>query len=154
MENLLLLIHPATGILAMLAAVWVFVDAFNAAEGSQGRIKTLSLFCAGLMWLTYLIAGYWYVVFYGPDKAIIKAGPWPFGHNFFMEVKEHVFLALILLATYLPIAARDIAHNKAARRLTLWVAGLIVPTSLAMEGAGAIISLAVRVGLLKSAAGG
>jgi hypothetical protein len=151
MENLLLLLHPATGVLAMLAAVWVFVDTLNATENSQARIKTVSLLCAALMWLTYLMAGYWYVVYYGPDKAIIKAGPWAFGHNFFMEVKEHVFLMLILLATFLPIATRDSVRSKAARKVTLWVAGLIVPTALAMEGSGAIISLAVRIGLIKSA---
>jgi hypothetical protein len=137
----------------MLAAVWVFVDTLNVSEGSQARIRNVSLICAGFMWLTYLMAGYWYVVFYGVDKAIIKAGPWPFGHNFFMEVKEHVFLMLILLATYLPIAARNLVRSKAARTVTLWVAGLIVPTSLAMEGSGAIISIAVRVGLLKGAGG-
>jgi hypothetical protein len=153
MENVLLLLHPATGVLAMLAAVWVFVDTLNVNEGSQARIRNVSLMCAGFMWLTYLMAGYWYVVYYGADKAIIKAGPWPFGHNFFMEVKEHVFLMLILLATYLPIAARNLVRSKAARIVTLWVAGLIVPTSLAMEGSGAIISLAVRVGLLKGAGG-
>ena len=153
MENILLLIHPATGVLAMLAAIWVFVDALNATEGSGSRIRNVSLLCAGLMWLTYITAGYWYVVFYGGDKAIIKAGPWPFGHNFFMEVKEHIFLMLILLATYLPIAARDLVRNRAARTVTLWVAGLIVPIALAMEGSGAIISLAVRVGLLKGAGG-
>ena len=153
MENLLLLLHPATGVLAMLAAVWVFVDTLNVTETSQARIKTVSLLCAALMWLTYLMAGYWYVVYYGPDKAIIKAGPWAFGHNFFMEVKEHVFLMLILLATFLPIAARDLVRSKAARKVTLWVAGLIVPTALAMEGSGAIISLAVRLGLLKGAGG-
>lgn len=153
MENLLLLIHPATGVLAMLAAVWVFVDTLNVNESSQARIKNVSLICAGFMWLTYLIAGYWYVVFYGADKAIIKSGPWPFGHNFFMEVKEHVFLMLILLVTYLPIATRNLARSKAARMVTLWVAGLIVPTALAMEGSGAIISLAVRVGLLNGAGG-
>ena len=153
MENLLLLLHPATGVLAMLAAVWVFVDTLNASEGSEARIKHVSVLCAALMWLTYLMAGYWYVVYYNADKAIIKGGPWAFGHNFFMEFKEHVFLMLILLATYLPIAARDPGHVKAARSVILWVSGLIVPTALAMEGSGAIVSLAVRIGLLKGAGG-
>ena len=150
MSDLLLLIHPATGVLAMLAAVWVFVDALNAGKGSQTRIMNISILCAALMWLTYILAGYWYVVYYNADKAIIKAGPWAFGHNFFMEFKEHAFLMLILLATYLPIAARDMVRSRAARKVVMWVAGLIVPTSLAMEGSGAIISLAVRFGLLKS----
>jgi hypothetical protein len=108
------------------------------------------------MWLTYIIGGYWYVVYYAPDKAIIKAGPWPFAHGFFMETKEHVFLMLLLLATYLPVAASgNLVTSKAARKVVLWVAGLIVPISLSMEGSGAIISIGVKIGLLlKQAQGG
>lgn len=153
MKDLLSLMHPTTGVLAMLAALWVFVDTLNAAEKSEARIKNVSIFCAVLMWLTYLLGGYWYVVYYGADKAIIKAGPWPFGHNFFMEAKEHLFLALLLLATYLPVAANNLAKSKAARKVTLWVAGLIALVSLAMEGAGAVIGMAVRLALLEGVGG-
>ncbi|MGA9535476.1 MAG: hypothetical protein WBR24_06170 [Desulfobacterales bacterium] len=66
-----------------------------------------------------------------------------------METKEHVFLMLLLLATYLPIAASGkLSSSKAARKIVLWVAGLIVPISLSMEGSGAVISIAVKVALL------
>jgi hypothetical protein len=66
-----------------------------------------------------------------------------------MEAKEHVFLMLLLLATYLPVAAYSyIPSNKSVRKIVLWVAGLIVPTSLAMEGSGAVIGVAVKVALL------
>ena len=148
-NNIILLIHPTLGGLATLAALWVFVDTLNAKESSLSRIKNVSILCAVLIWLTYFIGGYWYVVHYAPEKAIIQGGPWPFAHNFFMETKEHVFLMLLLLATYLPIAASgNLATNKAARKVVLWVAGLIVPVSLSMEGSGAIISIAVKIGLL------
>jgi hypothetical protein len=153
MENIILLLHPAIGVLAMLAAVWVFVDALNANEGNLKRILNVSILCAVLMWLTYIVAGYFYVVYYNADKAIIKSGSWAFGHNFFMETKEHVFFMLLLLATYLPIVARDLLNRRTARTVLLWVAGLIVPTTLAMEGSGAIIGMAVRIGLLKGAGG-
>jgi hypothetical protein len=155
-NNVLLLIHPALGGLAMLSALWVFVDTLNVSEASLSRIKNISILCAVLMWLTYIIGGYWYVVYYAPDKAVIKAGPWPFAHGFFMETKEHVFLMLLLLATYLPIAASaNLVASKAARKVVLWVAGLIVPISLSMEGSGAIISIGVKIGLLlKQAQGG
>jgi hypothetical protein len=155
MENFLLLIHPAAGGLATLAALWVFVDTLNAGSGSEARVKNASLICAGLMWLTYFLGGYLYVKFYAADKAIILAGPWKFGHNFFMELKEHVFLMLLLMATYLPIAAFDnLGSNKFARKIVLWVSGLIIPTSLSMEGSGAIISVAVKIGLLFKMKGG
>ncbi|OGP59914.1 MAG: hypothetical protein A2V65_07100 [Deltaproteobacteria bacterium RBG_13_49_15] len=149
MENILLLLHPVFGGLATLAALWVFVDTLNAGESSVARIRNVSLFVAILMWLTYFLGGYFYIVYYGVDKAFIKGGPWAFGHNFFMEVKEHVFLMLLLLATYLPIAASGyLPSNKPVRKVILWVTGLIVPTSLAMEGSGAIISVAVKIALL------
>ena len=155
MENVILLIHPAFGGLATLAALWVFVDTLNVREATQSRIKNVSLLCAVLMWLAYFFGGYWYLVFYGADKAIINAGPWKFGHGFFMETKEHIFLMLLLLATYLPIAATGkLSSSKAARKIVLWVAGLIVPISLSMEGSGAIISIAVKVALLLKNIGG
>ena len=155
MENLLLLIHPVTGGLATLAALWVFVDTLNAGNGSESRIKNASLICAGLIWITYFLGGYLYLKYYAADKTIILAGPWAFGHNFFMEVKEHVFLILLLMATYLPIVAfENIESNKAARKIILWVSGLIIPISLSMEGSGAIIGLAVKIGLLFKMKGG
>ncbi len=154
MEHYLLLMHPVTGGLATLAALWIFVDTLNAGESSVSRIKNVSLLCAVLMWLTYFLGGYFYVVYYGVDKTFIKAGPWAFGHNFFMEAKEHIFLILLMLATYLPIAANNyIPSNKSVRKIILWVTGLIVPTSLAMEGSGAIISVAVKVALLLNVKG-
>ena len=155
-HNIILLIHPALGGIAILAALWVFVDTLNASEASLSRIRNVSILCSVLMWLTYILGGYWYVLHYAPEKAIIKAGPWPFAHGFFMETKEHVFLMLLLLATYLPIVtSNNLAKSKSAKKLVLWVAGLIVPISLSMEGSGAIISIAVKISLLfKQAQGG
>jgi hypothetical protein len=90
----------------------------------------------------------WYVLYYSADKALIKAGPWAFGHDFFIETKEHVFLMFLLLALYLPIAASGkLSSSKAARKIVLWVARLIVPISLSMEASGPIISIAVKVTL-------
>ena len=101
------------------------------------------------MWLAYLIGGYWYVLYYGADKALIKSGPWPFAHGFFMETKEHVFLMLLLLATFLPIAAYGkLVEFRSSRILVLWTSALVVLMGLAMEGAGAFISMGAKVALL------
>ena len=149
--ELTLMLHVTFGIFAVIASVWVFVDTLNARPDNQSRIRCASIAVAVFLWLTYLVGGYWYVVHYGPDKALIKAGPWPFAHGFFMETKEHVFLMLLLLGTYLPIAAfNDLAASKGARVVTLWVSALVVVTGLAMEGAGAFISMGVKVALLAS----
>jgi hypothetical protein len=148
-NELILLLHPTFGVLAIIASVWVFVEALNASDANSPRIRGASVLAAVLMWLAYIVGGYWYVVFYGGDKAIITAGPWPFAHSFFMETKEHVFLMLLLLATFLPIAAYDeVVRKRAARTLVLWTSALVVLLGLAMEGAGAFISMGTKLGLL------
>jgi len=149
MSHLILMMHPMLGMLAILTAGWAFIETRHTEAKNEQRIKTLSTVTAILMWLTYIIAGYWYVVFYAPEKAVILKGPWPFAHNYFMETKEHVFFVVLLLATYLPIAARDDIKGKtAARGLVSWLTGLIVVMSVMMEGYGAFISMGVKLGAL------
>jgi hypothetical protein len=149
MTEIVLMIHVLFGMLTIIAAVWVFVDVLNVSEANLARIRTMSLSVAALFWLAFLIAGYWYVVYYSVDKAIILKGPWPFSHSFFMEMKEHVVLMLLLLTTYLPIAAHNnLAANKDARKLVLWVVGLIVLMGVAMDGTGAIIAMGAKLSLM------
>ncbi len=148
-NEMILMLHPTFGVLAMIAAVWVFVEALNASEANIGRLRSASVLSAILIWLAYIVGGYWYVAFYGGDKAIIKAGPWPFAHGFFMETKEHLFLMLLLLGTFLPIAAYgDVVKKKVTRKLVLWTSALVVLMGLSMEGAGAFINMGVKVALL------
>jgi hypothetical protein len=153
-NELILMLHPSFGVLAILASLWVFVETLNVDRLNAGRIRVASLGCAVLMWLSYLIGGYWYVLFYGADKALINGGPWPFAHGFFMETKEHVFFAVLLMASYLPVAAFSLLANRAARAGVLLVAGLIVVLGLALEGAGAFVSMGAKLALLGKAAVG
>jgi hypothetical protein len=149
MNELVLMAHVMSGVACLLTTLWVFVEVLNASEANQGRIRRLSCAAAVFMWLAFVIAGYWYVFSYPADKAIILKGPWPFAHNFFMETKEHLVILLLMLATYLPIAAAgNVAANKDARRVVLWVAGMVVLLALTMEGEGAMIAMGVKVGLL------
>lgn len=154
-SELILMLHPAMGVPAILMAVWVFVDALNNGEAGRVRMRWVSLFCALLMWLSYIVGGYWYVNFYAADKALIIAGPWPFAHSFFMEVKEHLFFSLLLLATYLPIAVFSLSAGRSALRgVVLWVSAWIVLLGLGMEGAGAFVSMGAKVALLATEATG
>ena len=147
--EMLLMVHVGFGMLCIVASVWVFVDSLNANENNLTRIRNISLAVAVFMWLAYLFGGFWYVFYYGTDKAIILKGPWPFSHSFFMEMKEHVVLMLLLLTTYLPIAAsNNLVSSRSARNVVLWVSGLIVLVAMAMDGSGAIISMGVKVALL------
>ncbi len=149
MTELILMAHVLFGVVCLIVSVWIFVEVLHASETNQARIRKMSWAAAIAMWLAFCIAGYWYVVFYKVDKAIILKGPWPFAHSFFMETKEHLVIMLLLLVTYLPIAAsNDLAANRDARRVMLWVAGMIALVALMMEGEGAIIAMGVKVALL------
>jgi len=147
--DILLFAHPTFGVLGMIAAVWVFVEALNASEGNVRRVRWAALTVTGCIVLAWILGGYWYVHFYGPEKAIILKGPWPFAHNLFMETKEHLFFIPLILALYLPIAAWDkLFSSKAARSMVLAVSALIVLNALAIEGAGAVINYGVKVAFL------
>lgn len=149
MNEIILMAHVLFGVACILAAVWVFVDVLNANQANQTRIKWMSRAAAVFMWLAFVVGGYWYVVFYAVDKAVILKGPWPLAHNYFMETKEHLVIILLLLATYLPIVtANNLVESKEARRLALWVAALIPLLGLMMEGHGAVIAMGVKMGLL------
>jgi hypothetical protein len=126
------------------------VDVLNVNEGNIERIKKLSLAVAVLIVLAYIIGGYWYVVYYGHDRDIIKAGQWPWAHNYFMEVKEHLFFVMLLLGIYLPIAVYRNAPlmEKEKRCLVLGICALIVVLGFFMEGAGGIIGKGVTMGLM------
>ncbi len=149
-KEFILMLHPTFGVLAMLAAVWFFVEVINANESNLSRITTAGLTVAVFIWLSYIVGGYWYVNFYYADKAIIKAGPWPFAHSFFMETKEHIFFSLLLISTYLPIvvSGNQLLVNRGARNLVLTLSALVVLLGLVMEGSGAIVGLGVKMGLL------
>jgi hypothetical protein len=149
MNEIILMLHVFFGVICIVSSVWVFVDVLNVTPSNLRRIRKLSLTIAVFMWLAYVIAGYWYVVFYHVDKVIILNGPFPAAHNFFMETKEHIVIMLLLLATYLPITtANDLVVGKDARKLVLWVSALVAITALAAEGMGAIIAMGVKVALL------
>ena len=149
MSEIILMLHVFFGVLCLLGSVWLIVEVSHASVANARRIRNFSLGIAAVMWVAYLIAGYWYVVFYHVDKAIILKGPWPFAHDFFMETKEHMVIVLLLLVTYLPlVAANDLVANRAARNLMLGVLAMIAVTVLAAEGMGAVIAMGVKVALM------
>lgn len=149
MKELILLSHVGLGAGCLVTTVWLFVDVLNASEGNMSRIRWMSRAAAAFMWLAFVVGGYWYVADYKADKTVILEGPWPFAHSYFMETKEHFVITLLLLATYLPIAAsNNLTVNQAARRLVLCVAALVAALVLLAEGHGAMIAMGAKMGLL------
>ncbi len=148
-KEMILMVHPTFGVLALIGAVWVFVEAMNANPANAARIRTVGVLTAVLVWFAYVAGGYFYVLFYSADKALILSGPWTFAHSFFMETKEHAFFMVLLLATFLAFAVQaDVGKSGAARKLVLYVSGFVALMIFAMDGAGAVISMGAKVALL------
>lgn len=149
MSNIILMAHPTFGVLAILCSVWVLAETLNISAGNVSRVRLACLLVSIFIGLTWIFGGYWYVTYYAVEKAIILKGPWPFAHDFFMETKEHLFFIPLILAFFLPIAAKsDLVSSKGARNVVMATAALIILCGLAIEGAGATINLGVKVALI------
>ena len=151
-SDVILFSHPTFGVLGVLAAVWVFVEALNADDANKDRIRLACYTVTVCIVLAWILGGYWYTHFYGADKAEIVKGPVPWAHSIFMETKEHLFFIPAILALYLPFVGRlNLARNAKARVMTLVVSGLIVLNGLAIEGAGAIINFGAKAAYMHAA---
>ena len=122
------MVHPTTGALAIFCAIWFMVEVLNASESNRGRTRLAALSSMWLMVATYIAGGYWYVVYYAADKAVILKGAWPFAHTFFMEAKEHAFFITLILSMFLVIVARreDFVRSRSARVLAVWIGLLVI----------------------------
>jgi hypothetical protein len=148
--QLSLMAHVFFGVMGFVLAVAIFVYVLNANEKNIARIRKMSLMVPLFMIFSYIVGGWWYVVHYYPERDIIKSGSWVWAHTFFMEFKEHLFFVLLMLSILLPIIVykNDLITEKGNRNLVLTILALIVLLGFTMDGAGAIISRGVIVGLM------
>lgn len=154
-SDIILYAHPTFGVLAILAGVWVFVEALNASAANAKRSWLASIACTLFMCASWILGGYWYVNYYYAEKAVILKGPWPWAHNVVMETKEHLFFIPLVLALYLPLVTRDdLVRSKPTRFMAMTVAFLIVGSSFVIEGAGALINAGAKVAFIHSGAKG
>jgi len=153
-EPATLMSHVLFGVLGILVAVALFFDVLNLSPGNLKRIRLMALAALGLFVLSYLMGGDWYVENYAAEKALIKGGPWPWAHDLAMEVKEHVFFLLLLLAAYLPMVVyqKNILDDKRLKVLALTVIGFMVLVGLGMDGFGAIIAMGAKLGVMAKTA--
>lgn len=150
MREALLFIHPALGVLGIIAALWVFVEALGVDETRLRRMRLMSLIGAGLFVLTWFSGGIWDAYFYEADREIMEKGSWAFIGGTTMEFKEHYFVLVMMLALFLPVLtfATNVRNAAQTRLPTLVVSAFIVLTALAMDGAGAFLAGSVHVGTL------
>jgi hypothetical protein len=148
----LLLIHPTFGVLAAMAALWVLAEVVRPDPTGMWRVKTASLLVAVLLVATWLAGGLWDEFYFDPERDFVEKGSWAFFGNTGMEMKEHLFPIIMLLGLYLPVVAfRGNLATERGNRVIIGVAStLVVLSALAMEAAGAVLGLSVKVGLLQA----
>lgn len=144
-----IMVHVLFGVLGIILAVALLVYTLNISEKNIPKIKSLSLWTALSMITSYVLGGWWYVVYYAHERDVIRSGAWKWAHTFFMEWKEHVFFALLFLSILLPIIAyRNDLLVPENRKFLFIVTLLVVLIGLAVDGSGAIISRGVIVGYM------
>lgn len=151
-REVLLLIHPTFGVLAAMAALWVLAEVVRPDPNGLWRMKTASVLVAALLVATWLAGGLWDAAYFDAERDFVEKGSWAFFGNTGMEMKEHLFPIIMLLGLYLPIAVfhGSIATERGNRVIVGVTSTLIVLSALAMEAAGAVLGLSVKVGLLQT----
>ena len=149
MVNLLVAIHAIAGILAIFAFLFVFIELLSSAEKTIKRIQIFAYMGTILIFISWIVGGYYYVNYYGPNvKPIIKQGSTPWVHSVIMETKEHVFLFLpflaILTTGIIFSYNTDLLKNHKAKSSVLILSALIILIGLAIAGMGYLISTGAR----------
>ena len=153
MVNPLIFIHAICAELGLFAFLWVLVEMLNPTETRIARAQMAAVFGFAFLLFAWLVGGFYYVEIYGLHvKPLIKASDAKWVHNIVMEVKEHVFLFLPILATATAALLYkydgELINNRDARMSIVLPAGLIFLMGFSIAGMGAIISSGYRFALM------
>ena len=154
MDILLRGLHVGFGELALLFTIaTLFILAWVSPKRKVMMAKIASLAGAVSAFVSWLVSGLYYVVYYGPQvKPVIKEGPWPWAHGIFMEGKEHVFLFLPFIAMILLFLVWKYAdrwdEDRAVRLSILAVGSIAIIIPVLMAVSGYIISSSYRIATL------
>ena len=152
MLNPYILLHAAVAEIGLFAFLWVLVELLNPTENRIRRAKIAALIGILCLITAWVVGGFYYVEVYGSQvKPLIKASDAKWVHSIVMEVKEHVFLFLPILATLVVALLfkydRELIKSKDARVTIVLLAGLIFLLGFSIAGMGAIISSGYRFAL-------
>src|SRR3989344_6307900 len=112
MANPLIGLHAFFGELGIVSFLWVFLETLNPERHRIKRAKIAALVGVVFLFASWIIGGYYYVAYYGPNvKPVIKEGPEPWAHGIFMEAKEHIFLFLPFLSLLTFSLVRNYGSN-------------------------------------------
>jgi hypothetical protein len=151
MKPLLIGLHLGFAILGIDAFLWLLGEIVGNATSIKRKMYAAVLGLFGYT-LTWIIGGYYYVVFYGPlVKPVIKAGGAPWAHAIAMETKEHVFLFAIPMAVTVYFLSRlETAEleSMGLKKPFMFLVGLTAALGLSFGLLGFIISAAARWGVI------
>ena len=152
MINPLILIHAICAEIGLFAFLWVLVEMLNPTQTRISRAQTAALTGFAFLFFAWLIGGFYYVEVYGLHiKPLIKASDAKWAHSIVMEIKEHIFLFLPILASLVTALLykyeSEFIENRDARLSVVLLAGLIFLMGFTIAGMGAIISSAYRFAL-------
>jgi len=153
MVNPLIFIHAICAELGLFAFLWVLVEMLNPTETRVARAQMAAIFGFAFLFFAWLVGGFYYVEIYGLHvKPLIKASDANWVHNIVMEVKEHVFLFLPILAALTTALLYKfdgrLLENRDARISVVLLAGLIFVLGFTIAGMGALISSGYRFALM------
>ncbi|MFQ5977312.1 MAG: hypothetical protein ACE5OZ_04165 [Candidatus Heimdallarchaeota archaeon] len=147
--DVLIEIHALAGILSIFAFFLIIIEFLTPTENAIKKIKIFSLLGTFLIFVSWVVGGYYYVTYYGDDvKPAIKESSEPWIHSVGMETKEHIFLFLPFLAILVTslIFNYDInlLKNEQAKNSVLMLCTLIILLDLTVAGMGFLISAGAR----------
>jgi predicted neutral ceramidase superfamily lipid hydrolase len=152
MVNPLIFIHAIIAEIGLFAFLWVLVELLNPTETRIRRAKIAALIGVICLLTAWLAGGFYYVEVYGSHiKPVIKASEAKWVHSIVMEVKEHMFLFLPILAM-LTVALlhkfdMELIKRKDAQVTIILLAGLVFLLGFSIVGMGAVIASGYRFAL-------
>ena len=152
MVNPLVFVHAMVAEIGLFAFLWVLVEMLNPTEARIRRARIAAAIGVVCLLSAWLAGGFYYVEVYGSHiKPAIKASEAKWVHSIVMEVKEHVFLFLPVLAVLIGGLLfrydEELIRKEDARVTIVLLSGLVFLLGFAIAGMGAIISSGYRFAL-------
>ena len=157
MVNPLIFLHAGLGEAGAIAFLWVLVESLGLSEPGLRRARIAARIGLICLFGAWIFGGYYYVSVYGAEiKPAIVGSEAPWIHGLVMELKEHLFLFLPVLAILITIllnsSAQPVLEDPAARRSVSVLSGLIALFGFSIAGMGALIAAGYRFAILAGVA--
>ncbi len=140
--------HVFTAVLTMIFSVLMFGESMWGGSAKRLRIYGIGIIIFSA--LTYVLSGWWYVLYYGADKSIITSGEMAWAHTLVMETKEHIFISgfwfSIVVGLFGYFASEEQLNNPYFKKTMALLSIFLILGVLLLEGMGGIIIAGLKIG--------